>query len=179
MLPGFVLALFQRTRNDTRTRLQALVLAPLGGVIFALYLWQLNGDPLSFSHNQAAWNRFQQGFFELVAQLASDPGHVMMDWNFIWLNAGVALLATIGAVWFVLSKRPDYALLLFLPIAASLATGTVLSLARFVVALFPFLIFLGMITERPWAERTALTACAVGLGMATWLYGSLVTAFLA
>jgi hypothetical protein len=80
------------------------------------------------------------------------------------LGAAVAVVAA----WRLL--RPPHALYATALLLAPLFTGSLLSMPRFVLGIFPVFLVLARVTARPLAERAALVLGAGGLAVSSALY---------
>lgn len=179
MLPAFALALHQAGAFSKLRGWAALILAPAGVAAYSLYLWQLTGDPLAFSSNQQAWNRFQHTPLEMLRIFAASPETLMVNWNFLLVNILAAVLGLALACYLASRKYYVWALILVGPLGAALATGSVMSMARFLAALFPTPIALAMLSRKRGAE-VAITFILAGLLTAMCLlYGARATAGMA
>lgn len=129
---------------------------------FCFHLYQLTGEPFAFYKIQAAW-RNGATFSELLHELEA----VLLDWNFVTLNALCALLSLGAALVLARSRRYADALICLIPIAAGLSSGTVLSLGRFTAIQFPIFLLLAHKTAHPQVERGLLATSALLLGVLT------------
>lgn len=179
ILPAFALTLYQSGAHRSPRGWFSLVLAPTGGIAFMAYLYSLTGNPLAFSSNQAAWNRFQHSFIELTTILASSPETLMVSWNFLLINVLASVLGISLSIYLCFKRRFDWALVLFLPIASALATGSVMSMARFIIALFPTPVALAMVSRKRSTEQVVSFILAGLLTIMCLLYGARATAGMA
>lgn len=176
ILPAFGLRILRARAFFTLPGLLALVVAPLGALGYMGYLYSLTGDPLAFATNQLAWNRGQRGVGDLLLELVRHPGRAAIAWDFVWLNVASVLLACAVTLKLIFERRYSWALLVGIPIAAALLTGNLVSMTRFVMALFPVFIVLGRWTKSSAAERAVLASFTALLALMTALYAQLVTA---
>lgn len=178
LLPAFLLELC-KSKASTVIKLTSLAIAPLGAMFYMLYLHTLTGSLLAFSENQAAWGRFKGSFWELTASLMLNLDRVMIGWNFLAFNAFCALLAL--SISYYLYRRKMFSLALFLgiPVACALATGSVLSMARFVAALFPIYLGIALMCRSIKAERLVFIIAALFLSAYCIMYGTHITAGMA
>ena len=131
------------------TPLAAVAAPGLGLLIYALFVWNLTGDPLALTRGHVAWGRTYQGLGTLVARQysilanAGLSGYVGTP-GYDVLNAMGALfaIATVWPVWRRLGVA--YALFLLINILPALATGGLLSAGRFSSVLFPAFIWLAV-----------------------------------
>ncbi len=175
---GVVIALplaveaFVAWREDRRWRWRpALAIAApfLGLGAWMAFLGVTFHDPLAFVHAQKGWDRslelpwdtFLQ-FFDGKLTLSTGL-HSLTDLAFTLLGIGVALLA-----WRWL--RPSYALYMTALLLVPLTTGTLLSMPRFVLVMFPMYLVLAIIGRRHSAHDTMLVVgmCLGGLFMALY-----------
>ncbi len=179
LLPGFALSLFTHSNIPMPRRFVTVSLASLGGLAFMGYLYYLTGDPFAFASNQLHWGRGEQSTLELLQGFIAVPGKLMIGWNFLLLNALCAVMALGIGIRLYLTGRKDFALIVVLPVAIALSTGTVQSLARFVVVLFPVFLWLGQFAtarEREWALIAIFTTL---LTLMAAMYGAHLTAGMA
>jgi hypothetical protein len=157
--------------NDSASRnfvkALAAAAAPAAGlVIYALFIWQLTGDPLAFASSHMAWGRTYQGLGTLVSHQysilanAGLSGYVGTP-GYDVLNAIGALFA-LATVWPV-SRRLGlaYGLFMVVNIVPGLADGGLLSAGRFSSVLFPAFIWLA--TAIPSSQRAGWIASFAAL----------------
>ena len=132
-----------------------------GLLIYALYTWQLTGDPLALTHGHVAWGRTYQGLGSLVAQQysilanAGLSGYVGTP-GYDVLNAIGALFA-LATIWPVTRRLgAAYGLFMLINIVPPLATGGLLSAGRLSSVLFPA--FIWMATAVPSKQRAGWIA---------------------
>jgi len=141
VLPALIEYLSARGFEWRRVRLNilCLLLMPLGTCLFCAFCYRLTGDFLAFSHVEAAWGRHwgNPGTVVWSSLTTSDlNGHF---WG--WFTLIFLLVVVCG----VRRVRMSYWLWALAMIVAPLATGTVMSMPRYVVPVFPFyLICAGM-----------------------------------
>jgi hypothetical protein len=187
LLPTLAFAIFlawRRGELPPRARgraLLALILAPQGTLLFALYLWQTVGDPLAFAHAQrSVWNR------ETVVPLAT-----------LWRGIGYAIhpqwsaepdtyartvLHTVTVLVFLMGvgigvrqRRSTYVLyggLLFLQLLAVPWPGATImhTLGRSAMMFFPLYITLARWGRRPVVHQTIMALWLPLFGLLTALY---------
>jgi Gpi18-like mannosyltransferase len=164
---------YLRSRNFSLRRLDAgligLLLAPLGLCAFMLYLGKTVGDPLAFSHYQAAWQKIftlqlWAGMLESVRQivLVQPVASFFEAHNVINLAAAVFAIAVsvlaarrlpasyalyLAAFWLVTLTSPAMAAGYPVPL---------ISMSRYVVTLFPIFMYLGFAGRTAWIHDTYL-----------------------
>ena len=177
ILPAYAVSLWLK-RPKLPVMLTSLAIAPLGLIFFALYIWHLTGHPLAFSMNQNTWGR-AGSFISLAKHHLQHPMNLMEGWNFVLLNFASIALAFIAAAWFAKERRFGLALFCAIPPAIAMSTGTVLSVGRFVVALFPVSIFLAHICSTKEREQAMLIILVMFFTVMMIMYGSSLTAGMA
>jgi hypothetical protein len=162
----------RRTLVDMVGRLR--VLAALGLPALAMVGWMawqglVLGDALAFAHVQSEWARGLTLPWDTFIRFASGPISVHSG-----LHSLVDLAFTIFAVVMVALvwrwSHRSYAWYGSALLLAPLLTGTLLSMPRFVLGIFPIFTLLGRLTARPRVERVVLTLSVGGLALASAWY---------
>ena len=179
ILPAYAAVLLEQRALLYPRALIGLFLTPLGLLAFSLHLGQITGNPLAFIENQPAWGRTKDNLVTLAGQLTGDPSTVMLSWNFILLNSLIAVSLIALALSFALTRRFSQSLFLGLPVLFLLSTGTVQSISRISMVLFPAFFWLAKNTESTFFERFVLCLFAALLAIMTALYACHVTAAMA
>ncbi len=172
MAPAFLFYLFQNGYKPIQSMLLSVTIAPLGIVLYSAYLYSLTGNPLAWMEIQKAWR--PGGFPDI--DLANPI--LLTDWNFVSLNIIAGLLSLAAGLAFLKNRNLAAALLVTIPVAASLWTGSTLSLARHALNLFPIFPLLAAISVGRNLERVLLTIFSVGLGIMTLLFSLKATSAL-
>lgn len=141
----------------------AAVTVSLGLILYMAYLANTFGDPLAFIHVQATWGRQAPSanparlVGNIVSGLALGPN--------VWagqINVGelLNLLATLGflplVVAVALKMRPSYAVYTVLTFLIPMSTGSLGSMTRYILMLFPCFMLLGLWGRRMWVDRLVL-----------------------
>lgn len=141
-----------------RPSILALLLVPAGLAAFMAYLAWAVGDPLAFSHYQAAWQKLftpflWAGFLESLRQilLIQPPASFYQAHNLI--NAGIGLAFLVLTILATRRLSPAYGLYLtaFWIVTLSspaMANGypvPLISLSRYVLTLFPVFMYLAVL----------------------------------
>lgn len=172
LIPAFALRLWEKKLLFSWRGLIAFIATPAPTIIFSLYLYQKTGNPFAWKDIQVAWGRLERTPFDLIGDIGSTT--LISGWNFYLLDSVAAIFAIAVSLWFLHKSAFAWAALIALPVLAGLSTGSVLSLARHTLVLFPIYFFLTNLNER------AVLASTVALYSALTLLFSLgVTAALA
>ncbi|MEI7773049.1 MAG: glycosyltransferase family 39 protein [Chloroflexales bacterium] len=136
---------------------------PIGLVAYMVFLQLTFGDPLGFIHAQASWGR-STGAGSILNILSNITTNLSLGDN-IWAGqintlTLLNLLATLGFAPLVLmvafKLRPAYAVYTLLTFYAPLSTGSIGSMARYVLMLIPCFLLLAVWGRRGWVDRLVL-----------------------
>ncbi len=173
LLPAFALGIWLRNRASNWISMLWLLL-PLSGVaLFCTYLYSICGNPLAFSDNQNAWGRSTSGSFILP-----NPETLLTwsaAWNFSMLNFTALCLSLFATAHCVRRKRISWALFLAVPVLIAVSTGTLQSLTRFVMVLFPVHFAVAEVIHDTKYELALIALYAALLGILSLGYGTHVT----
>lgn len=142
----------------------AAVVVSLGLILYMAYLANTFGDPLAFIHVQATWGR--QAPSPNPVRLVSHIVNGLAVGPRVWagqINVGdlLNLLATLGFLPLViaaaLKMRPSYAVYTVLTFLIPMSTGSLGSMTRYILMLFPCFMLLGQWGRRVWIDRFVLT----------------------
>ena len=152
---------WRRVLMDRRMLLRiAAVLFPavVVWVCYAIFQWQCTGSAVAFSRAQAGWGRSLTWPFMAFFR-SGDEATQMESWY---------TLVLLGVLVAVTRRLPlSFNLLLWLNVLAPLCSGSVDSMTRFTLGLFPLLLLLGHWGRTlPW--RWWLIALAVALQLGWW-----------
>jgi len=178
ILPAFALTLWLNSSLTLKNLLIFYIPAVIALLALFTFFYLNTGDPLAFIHNQKFWDR-SGSVMTLLEKFRMNPGILLTGWNFTSLNVVTLLVATIAIFHFLKRKEWDYAAIIFLPVAAAINTGSVMSMARICMPLFPLLIFLSRTTQKSWSDRAVFLLFAVLLGIMTLLFALHVTSAMA
>jgi hypothetical protein len=162
LLPALLLVPRQQRQRTTR-QLSWLALVPLGIVGFIAYLYTRTGDALAFIHAQTLWGRGASATLGVSAQhglMISKP------WNFVALNAAVALLMIVAGTSFLMRRQWAYAAYTLLSVAIPLSSGSLQSMARYALVDFPLYYWLAGVCRTPARDRALIAVFVAILG---WL----------
>jgi hypothetical protein len=158
-------------RRDPARQAGWLLLVPAG---LGLFLWQLRrwtGDALAFAHVQAGWQRHASWPFEPLIRYLSAPSAVSRPWNFTAFHFCVACIVIGAGIAMTLRRRPRWlGLFTLASVALPLSSGSLQSVARYTLVIFPFFLWLGYQGRRPLVEKLILGISATMLGwFVAWL----------
>lgn len=164
LLPALAAWMWPHRRALPRRAWFALACAPIGLLAFMAELHAASGNAFAFSDIQQAWGRHPTLPLAPFIEVLQQPRIAIEDWNFRYLNLAAAIggIAACVALW--RRREPSLAAFLVLGLLAPLATGTLMSLARYLFGLFPLSLAIADATanrgvERGWfAVSTALLA---------------------
>lgn len=131
LLPALILLPLQQSKKLTPRQLW-LLLIPAATAGFMLFLQRRAGDPLAFVTAQTLWHRGQWEF----SLMASRP------WNFVLLNGVAALFLIVAAVAMLRRRQWAFAFYAAAAVAIPLSTGSVQSMARYAMVIFPAFVWL-------------------------------------
>ncbi|HEX5693303.1 MAG TPA: hypothetical protein VFY00_01650 [Arenimonas sp.] len=140
-------------RQDPSTGFRQRWLLPAlgtGGLLaFMGLLWHHTGNALAFSDIQVAWGRNGGSFTKHLLRWLADPLLVAEDWNVRWLNNTSLLLALAGSAWLWRQGQRALAVFVFVYVLIPWSTGTLMSMARYVVACVPVFAAMAAWLKRP------------------------------
>jgi hypothetical protein len=139
-----------------------------GMLVFSAYIYQLTGNPLQWTMQNAAWGRVYRGLDSIVtdraAFIANNGLYSYASTQTIDMFYTLAVIVALLAVWPVFRRFGlPYAVLILITILPPLAAGGMLSMGRVTSILFP--VFLWMGSTVPARHRMAwvtLFACLQG-----------------
>ncbi len=120
--------------KDVYKKSTALLLIPIGTGLFFLFHWIRFGDPLLFFEIESAWGRsfhvnHDHFIFLTHAALAN------MSFDIIYVVFGLTV-----ATYLVYRKQYPYAFYMVSTIGVAVASGTLMSIGRYILVLFPIFI---------------------------------------
>jgi len=139
-----------------------LALVPAGLISFMAYLYQRTGDALAFIHAQEGWGRKPAGFWQPLIDYVTHWWIVGEPWNLLTFNFIIAILLLVCAI--VLFVRREYAFGAYtlLSILLPLSTGSLQSIGRYAVVVFPLFFWLAIAARTKLVDRL-ITAAMVAL----------------
>ncbi len=149
-----------------------LTLVPLGLATYMAYLWVLRGDPLYFSHVQAHWGRHFaapwvsiEHSFKIISEHLTPQG-----------VANQALEVTFTALMLVILAlgfrrlRASYVAYMAVSILIPMSTGSLMSMPRFALVLFPIFTLFGLWGAKHNVHNAILAFSMPLLGLFTVLF---------
>lgn len=147
-----------------------LLLVPLGTIGFGAWLWHRTGNPLAFSDIQVTWGRTPTFPTEPITDYVEEPYRIIGPWNPLLLNIFSAMLALLAVAWCVWRRQWGMALIVALTLAAPLATGTLMSLSRYMLVAFPIYLMMAEAALR-WPLLGGLLLAGSGTVMGALIVG--------
>jgi Gpi18-like mannosyltransferase len=160
------LALLLYRNEPKRIRSAWLLLVPAGTSAFIVYLHQLTGDWRAFLNVQQSWGRSPGFFWTPIVNYLSHPSRVSEPWNLIAMNFAFALLLLIAAIALLRQKRWELSAYTAASLLLPLSTGSLQSLGRYSVVVFPLFLWLATCSRRPAVERVVFAILVTLFG---WL----------
>lgn len=146
-----------------RPSIISLALPPLGLISYFTYLWFAFGDPLAYFTVQSAWGRsFVLNADHFITASSAAVSNLGMD--VLYLTVGLAL--SLLVLWRV---RVSYGLYCLAMIILPIATGTLMSIGRYVGVLFPIYIAVSQIFPKT-AKHAWTFASILLFGLTLSLY---------
>ncbi len=135
-----------------------------GLILFSLYLWWHNGDPIAYSHAQSFWPG-RGGINNVGVELHYLFAHKVINKEYLltvmWYISAIVGFAGLG----LLLAMRQYSMAIFAAIALSLPIiyGTAGSLNRYVQVVIPVFIAYGALLQKwpAWAKGVVLALCIV------------------
>ena len=143
-----------------------------GLAVYMAFLWILNGDPLSFSHVQAHWNRHFAPPWVSVAHSVLAIAHSHSGVTIANQLLEIVFTVLMVAVFLAGIKRlrPSYSAYMGLSILVPMSTSSLMSMPRFALVLFPMFVTLGLWGNRAWVNNAILALSLPLLGLFTVLF---------
>jgi hypothetical protein len=152
-----------------------LAIVPLGLLVFMGYLYSITGNAFAFAAVEPAWGRRPQLFVLTLFEYLRQPLELSYKWNFKLFNFLVAMLAF--ACGIVLLKRRHWAFGLYVLacVILPLSSGTLQSMGRYMMVVFPIFFVLAEAGRRPLFDRSILVLFVSLLAIMTLLCAIIVT----
>ena len=161
------LALHALMQRDRRVSTYAwLACVPVGVVAYFAYLGHRTGDYLAYAHTEASWGRAGTWPWRPLADFFSNPSLVSDRWSLIAFNGSLAVLLLIAGIVLLAKRHIALGTYALLSLALPLSTGTLMSLSRYAIVVFPLFLFLAILGRRSWFDRTWFATSTILFG---WL----------
>jgi Gpi18-like mannosyltransferase len=158
--------LFYRQERRISPRCAWFLLIPAATSTFLIYLHSLTGNWRAFLVTQERWGRSPGFFWTPLWNYVKDPALVSEPWNLIAMNFAFALLLLVAGIALLLRKKWELGAYTLASLLLPLSTGSLQSLGRYAVVVFPLFLWLGMLARRPVVERIVF---AVLITLFGWL----------
>ncbi len=159
--------------------LMPTLLAPLGTLVYMLYLKWNFGDPLAFMHASQAWARQPRSPMEMVAELFTRPvqgwGAALADGALPldnWADFGFVLLFIALGVVLLVQRRWSEGAFVLMGAIIPLSSGLLMSQRRYMWVLFPAFMLLGRWGKHTWVDRVVFVFSLLALGLFTALFSN-------
>ena len=158
LVVAFAVWAWQNRKTISRGAWIAIAVMPLGLFAFMGLLYQDTGDALAFVHVQNLWGRHFELPIKALGIVIAKPWVLASDGNFRVWNFAVFWIAIGATYWFAFRRNQKWlALFLLLGIVVPTLTGSIASLSRYGMALFPLAIAIGYAMRTRSIERMVLT----------------------
>ena len=150
------------------TRLASASAPGLGMIAFSVFIYQLTGNPLQWTTQNAAWGRVYRGLDTLVVDrvgfIATNGLYSYASTQTIDVFYLLAVLFALGAVWPVYRRFGlPYAALILVNVLPPVSVGGLLSMGRVTSVLFPAFLWMGAaVPARHRVAWIAFFACLQG-----------------
>lgn len=145
-------------------RFPALLLIPMGFAAYCGVNYAVAGDPLQFlTYQSIHWGQHLGFFFNTAAyQLEHAISADVQTALGLWIPNVVYSLAALVLMLFAAPRmRPSYLAFFIAYYVVAIGTTWLLSAPRYLVALFPVPLALGLVTRTPRADRIGTACCGV------------------
>ncbi|HEY4438890.1 MAG TPA: mannosyltransferase family protein [Candidatus Elarobacter sp.] len=148
--------------DDIVKPLAAMALVPLGLALYMGWCWILTGDPLKFSHVQSHWGRHFALPWVSVSNTITKMVHAHATQTVanesLELAFTALMLITLVIGW--RRMRFSYGVYMALSILIPMSTGSLMSMPRFALVLFPMFALFGL-----WGGRQAFNNAYVAFSL--------------
>jgi len=150
IVPLLLLMYLQTYHWKIRLNALSVLLVPTGLVAFMFYIGRITGNALAVIQSQSASGRDVSGvfFFKPLLEFVLHPGG-FWGWSFAPFCFGIAMLALWSAADLFLKRSWALAVFTILSLVMPLSTGTMTSIPRYMMVVFPILISLANVAQRP------------------------------
>jgi hypothetical protein len=158
--------------DDVVKPLIGMALVPLGLACYMAYLWVINGDPLRFSHVQAHWGRHLTAPWVSFANTVHKIAHAHATQTVAnqSLELAFTILMLVVLVIGLRRLRLSYVVYMALSILIPMCTGSLMSMPRFALVLFPMFALFGLWGARPTFGNAYVAFSLPLLGLFTVLF---------
>lgn len=157
---------FYRNERRTSAKCAWFLLIPSATSAFIIYLYTLTGNWRAFLVAQEGWERSPGWFWTPLLNYLKNPANASEPWNLIAMNFGFGLLLLVAGIALLLQKRWELGAYTLASLLLPLSTGSLQSLGRYAVVVFPLFLWLGTLTRRPVLDRIVFAVLVTLFG---WL----------
>lgn len=150
-------------RNEVPRRAWIVVgLMPLGLVVFMGMLYRASGDALAFVDLQSVWGRHFELPIKALGVVLAKPWVLASDGNLRHLNFLVFVVGMATSYWLAFRRGQRWlGLFLVLGLIVPALTGSIASMSRYGMGLFPLAIGIGYALKNQRVERVYLVVSSV------------------
>ncbi|OFW22879.1 MAG: hypothetical protein A3H27_02350 [Acidobacteria bacterium RIFCSPLOWO2_02_FULL_59_13] len=156
-------------------RCLALALVPSGLLLFMFHLRQITGNPLAFMEIQFTWNNSVTYPFYFLERYMEAPqliGHYGWDPEFLSVLFVLSLIPVILWSWLPGRMPTEYRLFLILQFLVLVSRETTMGNLRYMMAIFPYFLALGVLGGNPAFFRLILLFFAGLAGLMVALFAN-------
>jgi hypothetical protein len=175
MFPTLVLLYWQRYRARPRVNALGILLAPLGLILYMIFLHHITGNAFAFKDVLVAWGRKSGFFLKPLYDYISHPAVVAPGTgggNFYLLHFASAVMVLVCG--YKLARRREWGLAFYTlgSIFVALSSQNMVSLTRYVMVIFPVFMTLGQAGKSPRIDITIRSVFLVLFGILSILFAT-------
>jgi hypothetical protein len=175
MFPTLLVLYWQRYRTRPRVNALGILLAPAGLIAYMLFLHHITGNALAFKDVLSAWGRKSGFFLKPLYDYLSDPAVVAPGTgggNFYLLHFAAAVMVLVCGYKLVRRREWGLAFYTLSSIFVALSSQNMVSLTRYVMAIFPVFMTLGRAGESLRVDITIRSVFLVLFGILALLFAT-------
>jgi hypothetical protein len=167
LFPALLVFALQRKRRVSEMVWLALIPAGLGAFMF--YLHRVSGNALAFADIQSRWGRGLTPPWRPIIDAIKCLSRVSVPWNFVALNLATAILLLVVGVVFAIQREWPYAIFTLGSVLLPLSSGSLQSISRYALTVFPLFVFLAIRGRNGVFDRCVMAIFTTLLGCLTLL----------
>jgi hypothetical protein len=135
-----------------------------------LFLRGAAGDALAFVGAQQSWGRRPGGAWEPVLGFLRNPTTIADGWNFAAFNFAIAVLLSVCAAALLVRREWALGVYTLAMTALPLSSGSLQSMGRYALVVFPLFLWLARLGRTPVADRLITAVSVTGFGFLLTLF---------